>query len=320
MSKRLFANNQTIDFNEYLKNKKGLEIIKNLKSKKIKINQRIDFYLSFEDFMIITKTYYSNLIETNFCFESPVNIFNSNNSFIIYENMIEHFKDCNNCKKYNKNINKLYECKGFNQILYPYGNNLINKTYPSYYLHNKIDLDNFCNSIKSLKTNNDENNNSNFNIFPSQNNFIRYKQDDYLDEFEKTKRMNAYANFPNLKCDQMIEFNNLNNENEGNNENDFNNDNERNKEKENESDKKEKMNKFKLSETNKIKVVSPKKIPNPISCCHKLNNKLSNTISGCQKINNKLKSPISSCFKLTKPLPFNNNNKESLKCQFCPKK
>ena len=100
-----------------MKNKNGIEILKNLKSKK---TNTIDYYLSYDDFILLTKTYYNYLDLDTPCSQVPTNLYESNNSFIIYDKLISHMKDCNTCR-FSKDILHLYECKELMGILYPYG-------------------------------------------------------------------------------------------------------------------------------------------------------------------------------------------------------
>jgi hypothetical protein len=154
------------------------------------------------------------------------NIYNSNTSFIIYETILSHIKDCNHCK-YCKDILKFYDCNEFKGILYPYGNYITSDTVNGIYLHSRFNINDWCISCKpelpchdvtednSINDNNgcncDEipyttNCNScskknttkkeSFYMFPSQNSFV-YGNDS--DSYEKKQRMNAYAVYPNIR-------------------------------------------------------------------------------------------------------------------------
>ena len=56
-SKRVFANSTDINFNDYMRKKGGIEIIKNIKSKPRTPN-RIPFFIDYNQFLLITQTYY----------------------------------------------------------------------------------------------------------------------------------------------------------------------------------------------------------------------------------------------------------------------
>ena len=117
-SKRVFAHNNDMNFNDYHKNRNGIEIIKNIRSKPI--YPLMTTFLSYDRFILITKTYFKYVRKNNIDIRIPVNLYNSNTSFIVYDTMLSHMKDCNDCK-YSKDILKLYDCKELNEILYPYG-------------------------------------------------------------------------------------------------------------------------------------------------------------------------------------------------------
>ena len=55
LKKRVFSNNQDTTFHNYLKNKKGTEIIKQLRSSSNKIK-----FLSYDDFITLTRTFSKN--------------------------------------------------------------------------------------------------------------------------------------------------------------------------------------------------------------------------------------------------------------------
>ena len=195
--KKIFSNKTDLNFSQYLKNKNGIEILKNLQSKK---TNTIDYFLSYDDFILLTKTYFNYLYLDTPCSQVPMNLYESNTSFMIYEKLLSHLKDCNKCR-FSKDILQMYDCKELIGILYPYGeyieNNLNSKT-SDLFLHSKINIDKFCvkeEKIKNCKYCIDNKKENTENMYPSQNNFI-FDINENIDNFEKHSRMNAYAVYP----------------------------------------------------------------------------------------------------------------------------
>lgn len=58
MGSRPFANNNNINFNDYINNKKSIEKLKNIQSQNRNLNQ----FLSYSDFIQLTKTFISILM------------------------------------------------------------------------------------------------------------------------------------------------------------------------------------------------------------------------------------------------------------------
>jgi Zn finger protein HypA/HybF involved in hydrogenase expression len=201
--KKFFSNNTDINFSDYLKNKSGVEILKNLQSKKI---NTINYYLSYEDFILFSKTFYNYIYLESPCGQVPSNLYDSNTSFIIYEKLLSHMKDCNKCR-FSKDILHLYDCHELMGILYPYGEYIeTNILGNNLHLHNKINLENFNINNKEIKQNCKSCGSNEFeimngkNMYPSQNNFI---QEDIInkDEFEQSLRMDAYSIYPHINND-----------------------------------------------------------------------------------------------------------------------
>ena len=144
-SKRLFSHNNEINFNDYLKNKKGVEILKNIKSKN---DNKISNFFNYDYFITLTKSYFKFCNRTIQNISVPVNIYNSNTSFIYYQNTLIHIRNCEYCN-YCTDITQLYGCNALQNILYPYGNyiknsiNNINNN--NIYLHSRFNLDDWCN-------------------------------------------------------------------------------------------------------------------------------------------------------------------------------
>ena len=201
--KKFFSHDSNINFSDYLKNKSGVEILKNLQSKK---TNTIDYFLSYEDFILFTKTYFNYLYLESPCGQVPSSLYDSNTSFIVYDKMLLHMKDCNKCR-FSKDILQLYDCQEIINILYPYGEYIeTNLSSSNMHLHSKINIENFNKNSKEKTQNCKSCANNEIeidiakNMYPSQNNFI---QEDIINknDFQQHLRMNAYAVYPNIKYD-----------------------------------------------------------------------------------------------------------------------
>ena len=82
--KRVFANNDTINFNDYLKRKTGNEIIKNIKSKP-NYNTNINTFMNYEKFILLTKAYFNSFCKLKILFSI------SNHFFILSTNIVLSF-------------------------------------------------------------------------------------------------------------------------------------------------------------------------------------------------------------------------------------
>lgn len=143
LGKRVFSNNQDTTFHDYLRNKKGTEIIKNLKS--IAGCNRVNF-LSYNDFLMLSRTFSrnSNILSTNI--ENKISIDDKTVGLIYYEKITSHIKECEICKKNNGN-SSLLQCNVIKSIMYAYENNLKNTSINIF--QKRIDLDRWCKSCEN---------------------------------------------------------------------------------------------------------------------------------------------------------------------------
>ena len=230
-SKRVFSHSADINFNDYLKNKNGLEMIKNIKSKK-SIPQLLTF-VSYSQFILLTKAYFKYYSCPCFRVSALTDMFNSNTSFVFYQKMLSHLEDCHFCK-YCNDVNQLYECKELHNVLYPYANYINTSAPDELYLHNRINLHDACNNRRCYyhlelnklfgettanpvdptcnsctkpqkHTKNNEcsecyknpTNKESFHAFPSQNTFM-FQDTKEQDRHEEHLRINAYSKYPNI--------------------------------------------------------------------------------------------------------------------------
>jgi hypothetical protein len=140
---RVFSHSNDNNFSDYIKNKRGVAIIKNIKTKIG--NNPIKYFYNYNDFIIITKVYYkylSNNKHNNLCV--PTNMLSANTSFLLYDKFQAHVNTCKYCNSY-KDVFSLCDikCDDLMGVLYPYGN-CINKNTNNMYFPSKIDLNNWC--------------------------------------------------------------------------------------------------------------------------------------------------------------------------------
>ena len=78
---RVFSHLNDINYNDYIRNKQGVEIIKNTKSK---IGPKIiKYFYSYSDFITLAKVYYKYLTRGQVGIQVPTNILNTNTSFLV---------------------------------------------------------------------------------------------------------------------------------------------------------------------------------------------------------------------------------------------
>jgi hypothetical protein len=213
--RKIFSNDNDTNFNDYLKNKKGKEILKNIKSKSK--NSNINKYVSYEELTLLTRTYYNYLNNendaTNICNPIPISLNDGQTSFIICEKIQDHFNTCNECFKESHSTyhNHSYSyCKELKRILYPYGcyikniNNLKN---------NKIDLSKYLNqhNLPIFSDDNNDNNNeeqitiTKMVMYPTLSNFIFESEKD-IDYFKKQSKMNDYSIYPHNNINKNLDL------------------------------------------------------------------------------------------------------------------
>jgi hypothetical protein len=143
---RIFSKNNDLSCNDYIKNVKGKTILSNLKtnnnnSRNVIINRnKIVSYLSYNDFLIITQTFYkfTNLKKN---YKSPQKIIDLKTSFVFYNKILSHMQSCDFCKT--NDIDTFFSsCKEIKNILYPYGEYF---TYEIYSNLASVDLNYWCN-------------------------------------------------------------------------------------------------------------------------------------------------------------------------------
>lgn len=136
---RVFAHDINENYNDYLKNKNGVEMLKNRKTK----TDRIKTFINYREFILLTNAYYKHIHCGDVCSIKVLpDLYNSNESFIIYENVLSHIGNCGYCSQNIRSLCHL-ECRQLLNILYPYGEYLT-KSSTNYHFLSHIDLDKWC--------------------------------------------------------------------------------------------------------------------------------------------------------------------------------
>ncbi len=140
MSKQFFSNNYDINYNDYLKYKKGKEGIKKLISDK---KYYVNSFINYETFLILSKAYYTQL-NNKYDISPPVSISDSDTSYKCYKSVESHLKECSYCCSC-KSVPKIFNCKEIQNILYPYGESIIKRDdLDGMYYPHKLKLNNYC--------------------------------------------------------------------------------------------------------------------------------------------------------------------------------
>jgi len=135
--KRVFANNNDLNYIEYINNLKGEEIYKSVLNRipenkynlfNIKGNELTNF-INHETLLNVTKSFYkyNQPYEVNDEYQAPESIKDGEKSHIEYCVLLSHIKDCDYCCKC-KNITEIYKCNELKNFLYPYGHSNLKKT------------------------------------------------------------------------------------------------------------------------------------------------------------------------------------------------
>jgi hypothetical protein len=236
---RFFANDNNMNFNDYNRYLKGKEMYKdiatrgsNYREKNYNIvNDEITNFLDYATFLNLTRTFYkyneSEHSHKQHCVHAPLSIHDSQHSFLHYNQLLSHIKDCDYCCRC-KNITDAYQCDDFKNHLYPYGN--INKEKGFLKFPAKLNLnckegeDCSCESEKSskpeaepCKTKQCHNkcckppekyvcNKKEDSVYPSQHQFMYYKPDinEDAEECSKEKRIKAYSIYPQMDKNKCI--------------------------------------------------------------------------------------------------------------------
>ena len=127
--RRVFANNNNLNFNDYNRCIKGQQIYKDISNRGPNyrdkdfylVNNELTKFLDYDTFLNLTKTFYRYNGHHNESYYAPSSIEEGKNSFLYYKQLLSHIKDCDYCCQC-KNILEVCQCKDAKNYLYPYGN------------------------------------------------------------------------------------------------------------------------------------------------------------------------------------------------------
>ena len=139
---RVFSHSGDINYNDYIKNKIGVETFKNIKSSQHQNNVNNNIIKKFKnhsDLINFTKTYYNYYNLNNYSLRPTKDLYNSNIS-IVDNKVLREFNDGvdvdNKCQNY------FNECLELSQVLYPYA--LYSSNTPKIHMHFNLDLNKWC--------------------------------------------------------------------------------------------------------------------------------------------------------------------------------
>jgi hypothetical protein len=148
---RVFSHLTDINYNDYVKNKMGIEIFKNIKSSSLNTNNInglvIKKFGSHNDLINLTKTYYNYYCLDKYSLQATKDLYNSNNSYVD-SNVNNIYDDTGNSDNNSVTIdckNSLFynNCKeDIVPVLYPYGVYVSRVSNPQ--LHFNLDLNKWC--------------------------------------------------------------------------------------------------------------------------------------------------------------------------------
>jgi hypothetical protein len=165
--RRIYSNNNTINYNDYNSVINGSQMYKNLKSKGPEINNitnrnfsvynnQITQFLDYQTFLKMTRSYFRQYGPNRPDYNAPSSIIDGTKSFISYKQLLSHIKDCDYCC-HCKKITQICDCKEAKNILFPYGNfveeslNVTDYTDKDFKFPIKLQLFDLCSSCNLSK-------------------------------------------------------------------------------------------------------------------------------------------------------------------------
>jgi hypothetical protein len=154
MKQKVFSylESESNNYNDYLKMKCGETILKDIKKRNN--NACINFFLNYQDFLNLTKSYYKYLHYPSCSKHLLTNMYETNQSFIHtqYPVLLNHLNTCNQCTKVKVESLENIQCNQLLNILYPYGV-YDDRKESNIYFPNQIKLKDWCANKKNIKTN-----------------------------------------------------------------------------------------------------------------------------------------------------------------------
>lgn len=192
--KRVFANNNDINYQDYMNNKKGIAIIQNQKSIG---RQRIQRFLSYQEFIILTRTFFLYSQKRRNLFKAPFTIYQATISKVSFNKINEHVSACDFCL-YARDPQDFLKCREIQNILYPYGHYL-GESQEIYY-PSTLDLTKWCNQCDDKAVfMNDDNDNDADNDFGNTNSAVTGECED-CPKVDETDVNPSTGHKPNCEC------------------------------------------------------------------------------------------------------------------------
>jgi len=143
---RVFSTSESINYNDYLKKKSGQILLNNIKKKNK--DACVNKFLNYQEFLNMSKSYYSFLPPSDDKINWLTNMYNTNQSFIFYSVLLEHVNSCSYCSSTKETLSlSNIKCNQLLNILYPYG---ITKDIKesNFYFPTSLNLKNWCSHSK----------------------------------------------------------------------------------------------------------------------------------------------------------------------------
>jgi len=124
---RVFSNDKTIQYDDYLKIKQGTECLKTINAQNHAKNLNLNQFVNYDQFMTLSKAFYKHTNINKYTNEPVSNLFNANVSYV----------------QHNQNTLKQppYVCNS--HVLYPYGNS-VNQQPRNFYFPYRLDMNKWC--------------------------------------------------------------------------------------------------------------------------------------------------------------------------------
>jgi hypothetical protein len=151
--KRIFSkDNETINYCDYLKIKKGTVMLNNVYNHNK--NSVLHSFINYNTFLTLSQAFYYKINKTKFTVKPPLTVSEANQSYIYYKKLIQHIDNCDSCEELNNKSDGIRLCKESQHFLYPYGNSIINTN--NFHFPNNISVNEFCKQTCNNEDNTNE--------------------------------------------------------------------------------------------------------------------------------------------------------------------
>jgi hypothetical protein len=137
---RVFSHSPELNYNDYFKNKNGIEVLKNIKASKYPSDMVVNKFSNHTDLINLTKTYHNYAYSDKYSLQATRNLYNSNISFV--NNKFHNYNNNSHNRKCKKSIH-YNECVESSPVLYP-ESAYISKNNCGPNLHFNLNLNKLC--------------------------------------------------------------------------------------------------------------------------------------------------------------------------------